>query len=178
MTGKSGMPCDDLSLPLAGLFVLTLVGGLLAIRLVREVRANFCYVEGRCVLLDKRLFEHRGGGSYRPEFLIHYSVAGREYEAWTYDAVRATTIVRWPKERVLEWFTVGQKYPCWYDPADPSQVVLVRGYGWWTYGLLTVFVVLAFLTGKGFLRGLRGARRAADAASRVRPGARAPCDRT
>jgi len=110
MTSKSGPPRDDLSLPLAGLFLLTLVGGLLAIHLVREGRANLFYVEGRCVLLDKRV--HEDGGTYRPDFLIRYTAAGREHEVWAYDAVRAWTILRWPKERIVARFTVGQEYPC------------------------------------------------------------------
>jgi hypothetical protein len=100
--------------------------------------------------------------------LIRYTVAGREYQAWAYKASRSTSVFDWPKERMLESFTVGQAYPCWYDPADPSQVVLVRGYSWLSKApFLVVFVVLAFFTGRGLFRHLRGARGAADEASRV-----------
>ena len=90
--------------------VLTLFGGMLAFHLGAEVRANYFYVEGRCVLLDKRV--HEDGGTYRPDFLIRYTAAGREHEVWAYDAVRAWTILRWPKERIVARFTVGQEYPC------------------------------------------------------------------
>jgi hypothetical protein len=172
MTTESGTPRHDWSGPLAGLFLLTLVGGLLALDFLPEWRANHFYVEGRCVLLDKRLAEDPPSGkafnsTYRPEFLIRHTVAGREYRVWTYDAVHATTALRWPKESILDSFTIGQAYPCWYDPADPSQVVLVRGYSWWTYGFLVVFLVLLFLTGKGVLWRLRSRRCAADEASGV-----------
>src|SRR5262245_7134009 len=169
MASESGTPRDDWSLPLFGLFLLTLVGGLLAIHLGRELRANLFYVEGQCVVLDKRLVESPPrraiNSTYRPEFLIRYTVAGQEREIWSYDAVRASPAWRWPKERILDSFTIGQAYLCWYDPTEPSQVVVVRGYGWWSYGLLGVFAVLVFLTGKGALRRMRSARRAAGEAS-------------
>jgi hypothetical protein len=46
--------------------------------------------------------------------------------------------------------------------------VLARGYSWLSNApLLVVFVVLAFFTGWGLFRHLRGARSAADGASRV-----------
>jgi hypothetical protein len=168
MATESGTRRDDLSLPLAGLFCLTLVGGVLTLSFLPESRVILFYVEGRCVLLNKRVAEYRpGDDSYRPDFLIRYTVSGREYRRWTYDAVRASTAFRWPNERILDRFTVGAAYPCWYDPADPSQVVLVWGYSWWTCGVMLAFVVLLLLTGKGFLSRLRGAPCAAAGARGV-----------
>jgi hypothetical protein len=156
-----------------GLPFLIFVGGLLSLDFVPEWRANHLYVEGRCVLLNKRLVEYPPSGkamnsTYRPEFLIRHTVAGREYRAWTYGAGRSSSALRWPKERILESFTVGQEYPCWYDPADPHQVVVARGYSWLSNSpLLVVFAVLAFFMGRGLFRSLRGARGAADEASGV-----------
>jgi hypothetical protein len=175
MTSKSGTPRGEGALPL-GLFLFFVVGWSAIFLVLPEWRANHLYVEGRCVLLDKRLVEDSSSGyrgarnsTYRPEFLIRYTVAGREYQAWTYDAwvlaLRASTALRWPKERVLDSFTVGQEYPCWYDPADPSQVVLVRGYSWFSYGLALALGVSLLLIGTGVLRRLRGARSAAGGAS-------------
>jgi hypothetical protein len=172
MSTKSGPPGVEVWV-LIGLPFLAFVGGLLALDFVPEGRANYFYVEGRCVVLDKRLVEYPPSGkainsTYRPEFLIRYTVAGREYQPWAYKATRSSSALRWPKERTLESFTVGQAYPCWYDPADPSQVVLVRGYSWLSSApLLVVFGVLAFFTGRGLVGHLRGARGAADEASRV-----------
>src|SRR5262245_15073960 len=182
MTTKSGTPRDDWSIPILLLFLLPAVGGGLALTLPRELRANLVYVEGRCVVLDKRVVEDPSrrkavNSTYRPEFLIRYTAGGREHLVWAYTADRSSSALRWPKERVLERFTVGQEYPCWYDPADPSQVVLVRGYSGWTYGVLVVFVVLAFFAGKSVLRRLRNARRAAGEASGAvaEPGQTAGC---
>jgi hypothetical protein len=60
---------DDWSLLLLGLFLLTLVGGLLAINVLPEWRANHDYVAARCVVLDKRVVEviGRKGTTYRGE---------------------------------------------------------------------------------------------------------------
>ena len=152
---------DDWSLMLIGMFLLTLVGGLLCLQMGRELVANIFYVEGRCVVLDKRVAEHtsrRGGNStYRPEFLIRYEVVGQKYEVWAYDASDSSSALRWPKERVLEEFTVGEEYPCWYDPDNPSKVVVVRGFGWMTYVLLLVSLTLILLIAKGVFRRLHGA---------------------
>jgi hypothetical protein len=175
MTTKSGTQRDDdLALPLIGTFLLIMMGALLVLDFLPELWAQYFYVEGGCLLLDKRLVEHPPSGkafnsTYRPEFLIRYKVAGQEYQAWAYKAVKSSSALRWPKERVLESFTVGQEYPCWYDPADPSRVVVVQGYSWFSCVVMPVFVVLAFLTAMGFRRALRRARCPAPAALPTRP---------
>ena len=155
-------PLDDWGLPLAGLFVLTLVGGLWFITFVPEWRVNNFYAEGRCLLLDKRV--HEDEGLYRPELRIRYRVDGWDYETWAYNAVRSHSIWRWPKERFLARFTVGQEYPCWYDPDDHSRVVVVRGYGSFSYVTSAVLAVIVSLTGWGVFRRIRHARRRAAAA--------------
>jgi hypothetical protein len=170
MTTQSGTPREDGAWPILGLFLLAALGAFLALDFLPEWRAKHFYVEGRCVLLDKRVVEHRPSGkannsTYRPEFLIRYTVEGREYQLWAYKAVLSSSALRWPKERLLESYTVGQEYPCWYDPADPSRVVFVQGYSWFSYGLLLAFGVVAFFTARGFLRNPRGARREAAKAS-------------
>jgi hypothetical protein len=185
MATQSGTSRGD-GLLLSGLFLLAVVG-CLAYGLVRpEWRANVVYVEGRCVVLDKRLIEKpsrkAANSTYRAEFLVRHTVDGRDYEAWTYDAatlnVRATTALRWPKERLLESYDVGQEYPCWYDPADPAQVVLVRGYSCFSYCLLAGFLLSLSLITLGALRRIRATGHPADTASgatagpsRVGPGA-------
>jgi hypothetical protein len=174
MTARSGAPRDDLSWPILGVFLLAVVGGLLALEVVPDLRTRLFYVEGRCVLLDKRLVEHPRSGkainsTYRPEFLIRYTVAGREFRTWAYKAVKASSGFRWAEERVLEGFTVGQEYPCWYDPDDPFKVVVVRGYSWFTFVFLAVFVVALFFTGRGFLRHRQSARRLRPAEAVMKP---------
>ena len=58
MTAEPSKKGDDWSLPLVGLFLLTMVGGLLYIQLSRELVASIFYDETRCVILDKRVVEN------------------------------------------------------------------------------------------------------------------------
>ncbi len=97
-----------------------------------QYHANAKYLQNDCVVLDKRISEGRGdnGKTYRPEFQIQYQVDGRNFEAWTYDASEMYSSGRASKQKILDQFEVGQRYPCWYDPDDPSKVILVRGYHW------------------------------------------------
>jgi hypothetical protein len=76
-----------------------------------EWRANHDYVEHCCVVLDKRLAESRGEGNstYRPELLVRYSVAGRDYQVWAYDAAGVYSSGRASKEAVLRQFDVGRE---------------------------------------------------------------------
>jgi hypothetical protein len=178
MSTESGKQSDGWELVFPGLLILPLVGLFLVSRLTVEVPANQFYVEGRCVLLDKRIAEDNEPGPkgaansvYKPEFQIRYTVDGQVHEAWTYNGFQYLTAWRWPKERILEGFSVGEEYPCWYDADDPTQVVLVRGYGWLTYLVLTIFVALAFFTGKGVWRRLGPGRRAAKTESHAFGGA-------
>jgi hypothetical protein len=103
-----------------------------------EWRANQVYVEGRCLVIDKRAgrSSSKSGFSYRPEIQIRYTVNGHDFDAWTYDATGSYLGELSRTEAILAQFDVGQHYPCWYDEDDPSAVVLVRGYS------LTPFIVL------------------------------------
>ena len=164
MSSEPAKPREKQTALLLGLVFLPFVVMLLALDFVPEWWAHQTYVEGRCVVLDKRIVEDasgKGGNStYRPELLIRYSVAGREYQTWAYRAVHSSSALRGPKESVLESFTIGQEYPCWYDPADPSRVLVVRGYSCLSYGLLVVLPVQVFLISRGIVRYRRNSQRA------------------
>jgi hypothetical protein len=117
---------------------------------VPEWRVNHEFAETTCKVLDTQIVETPGedGPLYRPEFKIEYEVAGVEYRDWHYDIHRAS-VARANAQAVLdrfELFAASHKtYPCWYDPADPSVVVLVRGIPWWVWLIFTVpasFVVI------------------------------------
>ncbi len=67
------------------------------------------------------------------------------YSSKTYDIHHATRGTRDEAQAAIGRFVVGQSYPCWYDPADPQTVVLVRGYQWWIWPALLIpgsFVVI------------------------------------
>ncbi|HZY90590.1 MAG TPA: DUF3592 domain-containing protein [Gemmataceae bacterium] len=134
-------------------FFLFGVGGLAGMvfgMVVPEWRANHRFVEGRCVVLAKRLGESQGedGPTYRPELHVRHTADGRQHEAWTYDVHGSYTSDRAGREAILRNFAVGGQYPCWYDPRNPDRVVLVRGHNWGTYGMLLlpmVFFAVGFI---------------------------------
>ena len=115
-------------------------------------RVNHRYTETTCVVVDKRISQKTFSGGvggenagmsggpvtgFRPEVLIQYSVNGNNYRLWTYDSTTRPNTGYYGREsdaqEVLDHFTVDERYPCWYDPDNPGEAVLVRGYPhvWW-----------------------------------------------
>ena len=120
-------------------FVLLGLAGLMLVLsgyVVPEWRANHEFVETTCRVLAKQIGEKDFGEGplYRPEVKIQYEVGGVEYRDWHYDVQRAYSSSREDAQANLDQFELyatGHKtYSCWYDPANPSVAVLVRGYGW------------------------------------------------
>jgi len=111
-------------------------------------RVNHRYRETQCVVLNRRIEQggvpdtQQGGtvGStigYRPLILIQYQVDSHSYRTWTYDSPPSLRVHFYGScaeaQSVLDGFSVGHAYPCWYDPEEPGEAVLVRGYQsfWW-----------------------------------------------
>lgn len=137
-----------------------------AVVIYPEWRVNHSYVEGTCLVLDKRIGvststeDGQTISTYRPEVLIRYQVEGTEHTAWTYDAAGSYSTGRSGKEKMLQQFQVGQQYPFWYDPAVPKDAVLVRGSTWLIYVLLVPLpVIVAVLLVAGLRRLLTGGLR-------------------
>ena len=107
--------------------------------------AAYVYLECPCVVLQKgtkQTTDSDGDTLYRPEVRIHYTVNGQPHDVW---ATRATSnYLPYPQaEAFLDHFQIGNSYPCWYDPQDPSRVVVERGFGWTLY--LSTFVMAVVL---------------------------------
>lgn len=121
---------------------------------VPEWRVNREFVRGTCTVADKRIAPRAGedGPLYRPEIQIEYRVDGESYKIWTYDI---WSLSGWyssgleEKQADLNRFNVGGRYECWYDPSDPRQAVLVRGYSWWVWPVLAVPLSLLLIGGAG-----------------------------
>ncbi|MCX5647457.1 MAG: hypothetical protein NTZ17_22670, partial [Phycisphaerae bacterium] len=111
-------------------------------------------MQNTCKVLAKRIAETPGtdGTLYRPEFMIEYDVDDVTYGKgeWHYDIHKTYSSGRENAQAVLDQFGLYAKakqnvYPCWYDPANPREVVLARGYRWWIWLVFTVpasFVVI------------------------------------
>lgn len=118
---------------------------------IPEWRANNEFRPTTCTVVRFRLSEQHwlGSTNYRPEFLIVYHVDEQPFQAWTYDIAQLSSGDREAKEAVRDKFQIGGEYTCWYDPANPSTAVLVRGYSWSAWSVLLVPIALVVLGGGG-----------------------------
>ena len=96
------------------------------------------YAEGRCTILSKKLLADSmrddssitGTGFttiYRPNLTFNVQTAdGKSYKTNGYDVTRNYSSDESVEQAILDSYRVGRVYPCWYDPAQPSQAVLNR----------------------------------------------------
>jgi hypothetical protein len=126
---------------------------MMVLLVVPEWRANRQFSATQCTVLATSIAESETDDSkvYRPDVKIEYTVAGRKYVTTTYDAVRVYSSGRHHAERAIEKFQVGKQYVCWYDPFNPDQAVLVRGYNAWMYLLLLVPASFIAIGGGGLI---------------------------
>lgn len=99
-------------------------------------RVNTVFVEGTCVVLGIAVQKYETGGdrSTRPRSVqgytahvnIRYSVDGTTYETGTLDGQGGYYDSWEDATREVSQFQRGETYPCWYDPEDPSRVVVIR----------------------------------------------------
>ena len=143
---------------------------------VPQWRTNHQFVEHRCVALDARLGrqETDDGTLYRPEIRIQYAVDGQKYVVWTYSIGGQYSSNRAAAQEILETYPSGREYTCWYDPADPSVAVLVRGGSWWFWLTLAMPASFILIGGGGLLHVVmtwgKSAERCAAGAKRGVPG--------
>lgn len=112
-----------------------------------EWRVNQHYAETTATIIAKRLGEQASDREvhYRPELTIRYEVEGQKYERTTYDILGWYSIGRAEQQELLDEFNVGEKYPAWYDAAEPEHAVLVRSFSWWLWlGLLIPVALILF----------------------------------
>ncbi len=136
------------------------IGGLVVLYrtvAVPQWQANTEFVSHRCRVLDKRIGEKEGddGTLYRPEIQVEYTIDDEKWVQWTYDiwafdSTGGYSAGKEDKHRILERFQIERQYQCWYDPENPSRVVLERGYSW-PLGLLFILPVAFVLIGSARL---------------------------
>ena len=88
----------------------------------------------------------------KPEFAVRYKVNGREMISTGYDTDSSLRVGggKAQLEKEFREWTVGAQVPCWYDPRDPTDVVVKRGFGG-AY-LFALLPLLPFLMGLSILR--------------------------
>jgi hypothetical protein len=78
---------------------------------------------------------------YAPYFEYTVRTAdGRSYTASGYDGSDSYTSDRAGQQAIVDRYNIGQSYQCWYNPANPTQAILVRQPDW-----------VVILIGGGFL---------------------------
>ena len=128
---------------LGGIFVLVAVA--LVIFFVSSISQVQGYQAGQCTITAKQLLQRKqeqkevysSNGTthtrtttttvYQPDFQFMVQTAdGRRYAARGYDALESASSDRAGQQAIVDQFSVGKTYPCWYDPARPAQAVLTR----------------------------------------------------
>lgn len=87
----------------------------------------------QCELADKNLGAlSRMTNSYRANFLVKYTVDGKNYNQWVSGNGLNFSYVPSKDEEVniLNQYQVGKSYQCWYNPKMPQEAVLVLRNDW------------------------------------------------
>jgi hypothetical protein len=136
---------------LVGLFALGIAVAVLRVGVWPHIDVATRWVQHTCIVVDERLVEEKGeDASYRAELEVAYQVGGAWYRSWASSATRASSSSRGDNQAELDAHHVGASYPCWYDPADPAQVVVFRGLGSSSLGGgLFALLVLSVFVGMG-----------------------------
>lgn len=112
----------------------------------RDYRALTAWTETTATIVGRRIVSETvsdshlrpsgsgtGSGSsevFKPEFALRYAVEGTPIYSSGYDtgsSLRRGGRAR--REQEMQEWTLGAQVPCWYDPDDPRDVVLRRGFG-------------------------------------------------
>ncbi len=123
---------------------------------IPDWRQNREFIQTDCTVLDTGVAktEKNGVVLYRPVLRIRYQVAGETKVIAAHEPSSRYTEDPKQAEAWVQAFVPGQKYPCWYDPANPDRVVLVRGYHWGYWFFLLVPAALVGVGGAGLIYGL------------------------
>jgi hypothetical protein len=142
-----------------GLFVLVSLA-MLAIFMNQYSQLQH-YQAGHCTITDKQLIQQVDTQTqtqtinghttttttttidYRPNFQFTVQAAnGRGYSAQGYDALNTATSDQAGEQAIVDQYAVGKTYPCWYNPANPSQAVLTRQFDWFVFLFPGIFLFI------------------------------------
>lgn len=124
-------------------------------QIVPEWRANRHFRPSTCTVLGKRLGEnqHEGTKLFRPEIHIRYEVDEQPHETWTYNMSQVQgngySSGQEYQQAILDRFTIGQQYPCWYDPDNHDVAVVFRSRAWVAWSMLVLPVSFIIIGGSG-----------------------------
>jgi hypothetical protein len=138
---------------LGGLFVLISIA--CVVWLVGDYSQLQRYQAGHCTITAKQLLQEQGEDNtvYRPDFQFTVQANdGSRYPAQGYDTQGDTFSDRTSQQAIVDQYAVGETYPCWYDPANPTQAVLTLQFNWGYFLIPVLFLFTGGLLLYGALK--------------------------
>jgi hypothetical protein len=119
------------SVALALIFVAfgAVFGSIGAVRLVAEYHRLATWQPVQATVVNKRvdIRYDSDGNTYRPEITYRYAVNDEVYTSSHTLPVNESRSGRWAY-RIVERFSIGERYTAWYDPAKPADAFIVRSH--------------------------------------------------
>jgi hypothetical protein len=134
---------------LAGLIISIFIVRYIYIHdILPEKKINDEYGVVNCTLIAKTLTPATNGmRAYRADFQLLYTIEGKEYRSFASGNALSKEFSTNEKaqQKLLDQYSLGSTYSCWYNPANPEEVALILHGSW--FKKLTLFVPLgvAFL---------------------------------
>jgi hypothetical protein len=127
---------------------------------VKDIRKFTSYEKTACTIVDKTIRRSTGSTGrtksriYDPLVSVRYNVKGKEILSAGF-LVRGSGREKSAEKRLAR-YDIGKSYPCWFDPEDPPEFVLKRGFSWGWYLLFLGPLILFLISSRYLLRKLRG----------------------
>src|SRR5262245_37351877 len=119
-----------------------------------QVRMNHLFIETDGVIVDKRMTPTELGNNRQVQ--VRYQADGRQLESWNLRSVESFTRHDGGPSPEFDAIRIGEARKVWYDPAEPTHVIVARGYEFhWLVFLIPAFgLVLIAFAGTTIVRGV------------------------
>lgn len=122
---------------LGGMFFLggCLTFWLLFLQPLQQLFQARSWVQTECTIIQSsvEVITDGDGTSYQPRIAYEFLADGKLQSSTRYSFFRISSGRRWA-EKIIAHYKTGSTHPCYYDPAKPSEAVLLRefsGLGFW-----------------------------------------------
>ncbi len=131
--------------------ILLIVFFVSTISQLQKYQAGYCTITAKQLLQQEQQETHTSNGHtyktmttvYVPDFQFTVQTAdARRYAARGYDALRTFSSNQSDQQAIVDQYTVGKTYPCWYNPANPTQAVLTRQFNWLVFLIPVPFLLV------------------------------------
>ena len=82
----------------------------------------------------------------RPDFQFTvFTSNNHSYSAEGYDILGSTSSNQSEQQAIVDQYSVGKTYPCWYDPTNPTQAVLTQQFNAFIFFIPAIFFIVGGL---------------------------------